>query len=243
MIEIKSLRKSFGRHEVLAGVDLTIRKGETMVILGRSGEGKSVLLKLVIGLLKPDAGEVLVGGKPVPYDRAKDLFEMRRKFVMLFQGSALFDSLTVGENVGLGLRENTDLDAGEIGRRVREKLLTVGLQGIEHLKPAELSGGMKKRVGLARALAMDPEYVLYDEPTTGIDPVMGNVINDLIRDLQQKLRATSIAVTHDINSAFRIADRIALLHDGAIVHVGTVAETAGSSNPIVKQFVEGQSRQ
>ncbi|MCK4547234.1 MAG: ABC transporter ATP-binding protein [Candidatus Eisenbacteria sp.] len=241
MIEIKGIEKSFGDHQVLAGVDLTVGTGETMVILGRSGCGKSVLLKLVIGLLKPDSGQVLVGGEPVPYDRPGDLFRMRGKFGMLFQAAALFDSLTVGENVGLGLKENTSLNAGEISRRVKEKLLTVGLDGAEFLKPAELSGGMKKRVGLARALAMDPEYILYDEPTTGLDPVMGGVINELIRDLQHKFRATSIAVTHDIHSAFRIGDRIALLHEGRIVHVGTVAETKATRNPVVEEFIEGQS--
>jgi phospholipid/cholesterol/gamma-HCH transport system ATP-binding protein len=241
MIEIQGVEKAFGRHPVLTGMDLTIRDGETMVILGRSGCGKSVLLKLVIGLMEPDAGRILVGGEPVPYGRPRDLFAMRRKFGMLFQGAALFDSLTVGENVGLGLVENTDLAAGDIERRVQDKLRTVGLEGVEGLKPAALSGGMKKRVGLARALAMDPEYVLYDEPTTGLDPVMGNVINDLIRDLQRKMRATSIAVTHDIHSAFRIGDRIAMLHEGKIVHVGTVEETRQSTNPVVREFIGGQS--
>jgi len=240
MIQIEGLRKRFGDHEVLSGVDLTVEKGETMVILGRSGEGKSVLLKLVIGLLKPDGGRVLVGGEAVPYDDNEALCRLRRKFGMLFQGSALFDSLTVGENVGLGLSEHTRLAGGEIARRVDEKLRTVGMEGVERLKPAELSGGMKKRVGLARAIAMDPEYVLYDEPTTGLDPVMGDVINNLIRELQQKLKATSIAVTHDIVSAYRIADRIALLEEGRIVHVGTVEQTASSRNPRVRQFVEGR---
>jgi phospholipid/cholesterol/gamma-HCH transport system ATP-binding protein len=241
LIEIQGIEKYFGDNHVLRGVDLRIETGETMVILGRSGGGKSVLLKLVIGLLNPDAGRILVGGSPVPYNRPKDLFQMRRAFGMLFQGAALFDSLTVGENVGLGLKENTDLDPDAIRRRSREKLLTVGMEDVEHLKPAELSGGMKKRVGLARALAMDPEYILYDEPTTGLDPVMGNVINDLIRDLQRSHRATSIAVTHDINSAFRIGDRIALLHEGKIVHVGSVAETQASRNPLVREFIGEQS--
>lgn len=237
MIEIRDIRKSFGDHEVLAGVNLTVETGETMVILGRSGGGKSVLLKLVIGLMKPDAGEIRIGGEPVAYDSPRDLYRLRRRFGMLFQGAALFDSLTVGENVGLGLRENTDLPVAEVGRRVGEKLQTVGLTGIEHLKPAELSGGMKKRVGLARAMAMDPEYVLYDEPTTGLDPVMGDVINRLIRDLQRSSKATSIAVTHDIQSAYKIGDRIALIHDGRIVHVGTVAETRSSDNRLVREFI------
>lgn len=240
MIEIEGLHKRFGDHEVLRGVDLEVRKGETMVILGCSGCGKSVLLKLIIGLLQPDAGRVVVGGEPVPYNGVKALYRFRQRFGMLFQGSALFDSLTVGENVALGLREHTGMSRGEIERRVGEKLLTVGLEGFEHLKPAELSGGMKKRVGLARAIAMDPEYALYDEPTTGLDPIMGDVINDLIRDLQQRLRMTSIAVTHDINSAFKIADRIALLLDGRIAHIGTVGETASSPHPVLRQFVEGR---
>jgi phospholipid/cholesterol/gamma-HCH transport system ATP-binding protein len=241
MIEIQGIKKAFGGHEVLSGADLSIRTGETMVILGRSGGGKSVLLKLVIGLLEPDSGRVLVGGLAVPYGRPKQLSALRRKFGMLFQGAALFDSLTVGENVGLGLRENTDLPGDEIGRRVCDKLRLVGLENAENLKPAELSGGMKKRVGLARALAMDPEYVLYDEPTTGLDPIMGNVINDLIRDLQKKLKPTSIAVTHDIHSAFRIGDRIALLHEGRIVHVGTVEQTQNSTDPVVQEFIKGQA--
>jgi len=237
VVEIEGIRKSFGGHEVLLGVDLLVRPGETMVILGRSGCGKSVLLKLVIGLLKPEAGEIRVGGEPVRYDRPEDLFRMRRRFGMLFQGAALFDSLTVGENVGLALREHTDLTRDEVATRVREKLLMVGLEGVEDLKPAQLSGGMKKRVGLARAMAMDPEYVLYDEPTTGLDPVMGDVINDLIRDLQRRTQATSLAVTHDIHSAFRIGDRIALLQEGRIIHVGTVDETRRSENPDVQQFI------
>jgi len=216
VVEIEGIRKSFGEHEVLLGVNLLVRPGETMVILGRSGCGKSVLLKLVIGLLKPEAGEIRVGGEPVRYDRPEDLFRMRRRFGMLFQGAALFDSLTVGENVGLALREHTDLTRDEVATRVREKLLMVGL---------------------ARAMAMDPEYVLYDEPTTGLDPVMGDVINDLIRDLQRRTQATSLAVTHDIHSAFRIGDRIALLQEGRIIHVGTVDETRRSENPDVQQFI------
>lgn len=242
MIEIKDIHKNFGENEVLRGVDLTINKGETMVIIGRSGCGKSVLLKHIIGLLKPDQGNILVDGEDITSSNEGRLNKLRQKFGMLFQASALFDSMTVDENVGLGLREHTKMPEAEIKEKVRQTLKLVGLSGIEEKKPAELSGGMKKRVGLARAIAMDPEYVLYDEPTTGIDPIMADVINELIINLRNTLAITSIAVTHDIVSAYKIADRIAMLYDGKIIFIGTPEETKNTNHPVVRQFIEGSAQ-
>jgi len=242
MIEIKDVYKSFGDNQVLKGVDLTINKGETAVIIGRSGCGKSVLLKLIMGLLKPDRGKILVNGDDIPSLNDNQLNKVRQKFGMLFQASALFDSMTVDENVGLGLREHTNLSEEQVKEKVKEKLKMVGLSAVEQTKPAELSGGMKKRVGLARAIAMDPEYVLFDEPTTGLDPIMADVINELIIDLRNTLSITSIAVTHDIVSAYKIADRIAMLYEGKIVFVGTPEEVKNTDNPVVRQFVEGSSQ-
>jgi phospholipid/cholesterol/gamma-HCH transport system ATP-binding protein len=242
MIEIKDVHKNFGENQVLRGVDLTIQKGETMVIIGRSGCGKSVLLKHIIGLLKPDRGNILVDSEDITSSNEGQLNRLRQKFGMLFQASALFDSMTVDENVGLGLREHTKMPEAEIKEKVRETLKLVGLSGIEEKKPAELSGGMKKRVGLARAIAMDPEYVLYDEPTTGIDPIMADVINDLIINLRNTLAITSIAVTHDIVSAYKIADRIAMLYDGKIIFIGTPEETKSTKHPVVRQFIEGSAQ-
>lgn len=242
MIEIKDVHKTFGGNKILRGVNLTIQKGETMVIIGRSGCGKSVLLKHIIGLLKPDRGQILVDGEDVTSCNDDQLNKLRKKFGMLFQASALFDSMTVDENVGLGLREHTKIPEEEIKEKVKETLKLVGLSGIEEKKPAELSGGMKKRVGLARAIAMDPEYVLYDEPTTGIDPIMADVINDLIINLRNTLSITSIAVTHDIVSAYKIADRIAMLYEGRIIFVGTPEETKNTNHPVVRQFIEGSAQ-
>jgi phospholipid/cholesterol/gamma-HCH transport system ATP-binding protein len=242
MIEIKDVFKSFRDNQVLQGVDLTIKKGETMVIIGRSGCGKSVLLKLIMGLLKPDSGRILVNGDDVTSLNDKELSQLRQKFGMLFQASALFDSMTVDENVGLGLIEHSSLPEEEIGRRVVEKLKMVGLSGVGEKKPAELSGGMKKRVGLARAIAMDPDFVLYDEPTTGLDPIMADVINDLIIRLRNTLSITSIAVTHDMVSAYKIADRIAMLYNGKIIFVGTPEEVKSTPDPTVRQFVKGMAQ-
>ncbi|UCB53676.1 MAG: ABC transporter ATP-binding protein [Candidatus Zixiibacteriota bacterium] len=242
MIEINGVQKSFRDNHVLRGVDLTINKGETTVILGRSGCGKSVLLKLIMGLMKPDQGEILVNGDNVASMNDKQLSGLRQKFGMLFQASALFDSMTVDENVGLGLREHTKLPEPEVRQRVAEKLKMVGLSAVEHQKPAALSGGMKKRVGLARAIAMDPEYVLYDEPTTGLDPIMADVINELIISLRNTLTITSIAVTHDIVSAYKIADRIAMLYEGKIIFVGTPDEVKNTDHAVVRQFIEGSSQ-
>lgn len=239
MIEIKGLSKSFGNHKVLDNLNLQIRTGETMVVIGRSGCGKTVLIKHIIGVLKPDSGEILIDGRDITELDGKDLDELRLKFGMLFQLAALFDSLTVGENVGFSLTEHTSLDEAEIAARVEDSLELVGLGGIGDLRPAELSGGMKKRVGLARAICMRPEIILYDEPTTGVDPIMGDAINELIMELHDKLNVTSIAVTHDMRSAYKIADRIAMLYKGKIIAVGTPDEIKGTEDPIVKQFITG----
>ena len=241
MIEIKDLYKNFGNNQVLNGVDLNINKGETIVILGRSGCGKSVLLKHIIGLMRPDKGKIFIDGEEITAYNDEKLYNLRKRFGMLFQGSALFDSMTVEENVGLGLTEHTRLGKEKIREVVKEKLRLVGMAGVEDLKPAELSGGMKKRVGLARAIAMEPEFVLYDEPTTGLDPIMADVINELIISLRNSLSITSIAVTHDIVSAYKIADRIAMLYEGKIVFTGTPEETKNTTDPVVKQFIEGSS--
>lgn len=239
MIEIKGLSKSFGNHMVLDNLDLDIRMGETMVIIGRSGCGKTVLIKHIIGTLKPDSGQVLIDGCDITKLDGKELNGLRMKFGMLFQGSALFDSLTVGENVGFSLAEHTNLNEVQIAERVRESLELVGLGGIEDLEPAELSGGMKKRVGLARAICMRPEIILYDEPTTGVDPITGDAINELVRELHDCLKVTSVAVTHDMKSAYKIADRIAMLYKGKIIAVGAPTEIKGSEDPRVQQFIAG----
>ncbi len=237
MIEIKNIKKSFNSHVVLEHVDLTIGDGDSMVIIGGSGCGKTVLLRLIIGLIKPDSGTIRVNGEEITRMDRKDLFRIRKKFGMLFQGAALFDSMTVEENIGLALKEHTDFSAEEIRKRVQEKLNMVGLSGIEEKKPAELSGGMKKRVGLARALIMDPEFVLFDEPTTGLDPIMADAINSLIIETHKKLKITSVAVTHDMSSAYQIADRIAMLYEGSIIFVGPPSKIKTSEETIVKQFV------
>ena len=240
-IKVVGVEKSFGDNRVLRGTDLKITRGETIVIIGRSGCGKSVLLKHMIGLLKPDKGKVFVDGTEVTTLGQRRLFELRQKFGMLFQSAALFDSLTVWENVGLGLIEHTDLPMDEIRSRAVEKLALVGLGGVEDIKPAELSGGMKKRVGLARAIAMDPEIILYDEPTTGLDPIMADVINELICNLKKTLSITSVAVTHDMTSAYKIGDRIAMLYEGQIIYDGTPEEVKCCGHPVIQQFVEGRA--
>jgi phospholipid/cholesterol/gamma-HCH transport system ATP-binding protein len=241
MIRILGLRKRFGAKQVLDGVDLEIQTGETVVVLGPSGTGKSVLLKHILGLMMPDEGSIQVDGEEIVGRRERELNVIRRRFGMLFQGSALFDSMTVGENVALALREHTRLAEDEIERRVRERLEWVGLSKVEDMKPASLSGGMRKRVGLARAIAMDPQYVLYDEPTTGLDPIMADVIDRLIRGMQHRIGVTSIVVTHDLQSAFKVADRMAMLLGGRIVFTGTADEVRASRDPVVRQFMEGTS--
>ncbi len=242
MIRINNLHKSFGSNRVLCGVDLEIRQGETMVIIGRSGEGKSVLLKTIINLIEPDRGEIWFGKKNITQAKESEQDRFRQRFGMLFQGSALFDSLNVAENVSFGLRRMKKLSESEINRIVTDRLAMVGLKNIEQQYPSELSGGMKKRVALARAIAMDPEVILYDEPTTGIDPIMADAINDLIIELNKKLSATSIAVTHDMVSAYKIADRMAMLHEGKIVGVGTPAQIKKTKNPLIRQFVTGSAK-
>ncbi len=210
-----------------------------MVIIGRSGCGKSVLLKHIVGLLRPDSGQVIIDGQDVPRLDEEGLKRLRLKIGLLFQGAALFDSLSVGENVGFILHEHTDLDEATIAKRVRESLELVGLKGVEALMPAELSGGMKKRVGLARAICARPDIILYDEPTTGVDPIMADAINTLIRQLHDRLEVTSIAVTHDMVSAYKIANRISMLYKGRIIESGTPQEIKNSQDPIVQQFITG----
>jgi phospholipid/cholesterol/gamma-HCH transport system ATP-binding protein len=241
MIVIEKLEKSFNGRPVLTGLDLEIKDGESLVVIGRSGCGKSVLLKHVIGLMQPEKGHVYINGSDLTKMKEKDLNKLRKKFGMVFQGAALFDSLSVGENVALPLREHTNLSDSEIGERVRGKLSLVELEGIEDARPSSLSGGMKKRVGLARAIAMDPEIVLYDEPTTGLDPIMADAINSLIRNLQERLSITSVAVTHDMTSAYRIGDRIAMLHDGKIIYQGTPEQVRDCEDARVCQFISGSA--
>jgi phospholipid/cholesterol/gamma-HCH transport system ATP-binding protein len=241
MIAIRGLHKKLGTKQVLDGVDLDVHKGETVVVIGRSGTGKSVLLKHIIGLMKPDSGTVMVDDDEVTALSETGLDDIRERFGMLFQGAALFDSLTVGENVALGLRMHLKMKPSEIRQRVTERLEWVGLAGVESMKPASLSGGMRKRVGLARAIAMDPQYILYDEPTTGLDPVMAASIDELIRSLQRRMGVTSVVVTHDMTSAYKVGDRLAMLHDGRVVFTGTPEETRGTTNPLVRQFIEGST--
>jgi phospholipid/cholesterol/gamma-HCH transport system ATP-binding protein len=242
MIEIINLNKSFNEHKVLDNLNLNINTGETTVIIGRSGCGKSVLLKHIIGILKPDSGHILIDGKDVTRMDEKELNDLRMKFGMLFQGAALFDSLSILENVGFNLIEHTNSGKKEIAKRVKECLELVGLKDIEDKKPAELSGGMRKRVGLARAIALRPQIILYDEPTTGVDPIMGDAINDLIVELHNKLKVTGIAVTHDMTSAYKIADRMAMLYNGRIKVVGTPNEIKNTDDPIVRQFISGAAK-
>jgi phospholipid/cholesterol/gamma-HCH transport system ATP-binding protein len=242
MIELKNIYKSFGSLQVLEDLNLSIKTGESMVIIGRSGCGKSVLLKHIIGLMRPDSGSVVLDNVDITKLNPKELNKMRKDFGMLFQGAALFDSLNVFENVGFQLIEYTDKSLDEIKERVAERLAMVGLENVEDVKPAELSGGMKKRVGLARAICTDPKIILFDEPTTGVDPIMGDIINDLIRHLHDSLDVTSITVTHDMRSAYKIADRIAMLYDKKIIEIGTPEEIKNSQNSIVQQFITGNAK-
>ena len=241
MIEITNLHKSFGSLQVLRGVNLTVEKGESMTVIGGSGSGKSVLIKHIIGLLFPDKGQVKVAGQVLNNLDEQQLNELRKKFGMLFQMAALFDSLTVWENVGFGLKQHTKLSDREIRALATEKLALVGLKDVEDKMPVDLSGGMRKRVGLARAIAMDAEIILYDEPTTGLDPITADAINDLIVGLRKKLGVTSVAITHDMHSAYKISDRIAMLYKGEIQEIGTPDEIRNTTNPIVKQFITGSA--
>ncbi|MGA2775678.1 MAG: ABC transporter ATP-binding protein [Candidatus Omnitrophota bacterium] len=239
MIEIKEVYKRFGEHKVLDGLNLRIETGSTCVIIGRSGCGKSVLLKHMVGILKPDKGNVFVDDKEINKLTGKALDEFRLKIALVFQGGALFDSLSVAENVGFGLIEHSLISRKELLERIEEALCLVGLCGAGNLMPAELSGGMKKRVALARAICLKPRIILYDEPTTGVDPITADSINDLIKDMHDKLEITSVAVTHDMKSAYKIADKIAMLYQGKIIAEGTSEEIEKSSSPVVHQFING----
>src|SRR5436190_21318388 len=240
-IELRNLYKSFGRQRVLRGVSLDIEKGEGLVIIGASGSGKSVMLKHIVGLLKPDEGEVWFDGQRIDNLRERELMEVRQRFGFLFQMGALFDSLTVADNVAFPLVEHSRKSAEEIARIAQHKLAMVGMPEVGKKMPMELSGGQRKRVALARAIALDPDVILYDEPTTGLDPIRSDVINELIIKLQRELKVTSIVVTHDMNSAFKVADRIVMLHEGKIVFDGTPEEIKQSEKDVVKRFVLGEA--
>jgi phospholipid/cholesterol/gamma-HCH transport system ATP-binding protein len=241
LIEFRNVHKRFGRQVVLNGVDLCINEGESLVIIGASGSGKSVMLKHMVGLLQPDEGQVWFDGKRVDNLSERKLMDVRVQFGFLFQMGALFDSMNVEDNVAFPLVEHTDKPKDEVSRIVDQKLRMVGLPEVKKKMPAELSGGQKKRVALARAIALDPEVILYDEPTTGLDPVRSDVINQLIVKLQRELKVTSITVTHDMASAFKVADRIVMLHEGKIIFDGTPAEIQKTEIAIVRQFVKGEA--
>ena len=239
-ISIRGLRKVFGPKVVLDGVDLDIGQRESVVVIGGSGTGKSVLLKCILGLLHPEAGSIKVDGEEVVGMNGQDLERVRRKFGMLFQNAALFDSMTVSENVAFGLVQGQHMGRKEAREIALEKLAAVGLgQAVGELSPAELSGGMRKRVGLARAIATTPEIIFFDEPTTGLDPIMGDVINDLIVKCVRELGATALSITHDMASARKISDRIAMLYEGKIIWQGPTAQVDESGNPYVEQFIHG----
>jgi phospholipid/cholesterol/gamma-HCH transport system ATP-binding protein len=242
MIKIKNLNKSFGRKRVLNNLNFEAHDGETLVILGSSGTGKSVLLKNIVGLMKPSSGNVIIDGIDITKCSNIELHETQKKLGYVFQDAALFDSLTVEENVAFGLGTLSDLSKSETAKRVTECLAMVGLKEIEKLKPSDLSGGMKKRVAIARTIAYRPQYIFYDEPTTGLDPIMSDVISDLIIYLRDNLNVTSLAVSHDMKSAHKIADRIIMLHKGDIVFEGTPKEVEETDNAIVRQFVSGSSQ-
>jgi len=241
MIEVRQLKKSFGPQRVLDGVELRVEKGESVVIIGRSGGGKSILLKHLIGLISPEEGDVLIEGESIARMNERQLLKVRRKFGMLFQSAALFDSLTVAENVGFVLQREGKLTESEIAGRVNAALEMVDLGGTQDKKPAELSGGMRKRVGLARAIVYQPQIVLYDEPTTGLDPIVADSIDQLIVRVRERLEVTTVAVTHDMRSAKRIGQRILMLHQGRIHFNGTPEEIVQSKDPLVYRFVNGIS--
>ena len=242
MIEIAGVSINFGSHKVLDNISLSVPKGSTCVIIGRSGCGKSVLLKHVVGILKPETGKVVVDGQDVAALNDDELNALRMKIGLVFQGGALFDSMTVGENVGFGLIEHEHLTRREIFERVEESLAMVDLHGIANLAPSELSGGMKKRVALARAICIKPSIILYDEPTTGVDPITADSINELIRSLHDKLKVTSIVVTHDMKSAYRVGDTLAMMYLGKIIAEGTPDEIQKTKNPVVHQFINGLAK-
>ena len=239
-IKFEDVYKSFGKNKVLCGLNLEISKGESVAILGQSGTGKSVLLKHILGLMMPDSGSIFIDGQEITKLSEKRLMPIRKRFGMLFQGGALFDSMNVFENVSFSLREHTDKSHEEMKAKVEEKLKLVGLEAVDSLMPSSLSGGMKKRVALARAIVLDPEAILYDEPTTGLDPITANKINHLIKNLKEILNVTSIVVTHDIHSAFMVAGRIVFLHGGSIHFDGTSSEAEETDNPLFRNFLEGK---
>ncbi len=241
MIEVRDLKKSFGTHSILDGVSFRIEKGESVVIIGRSGGGKSVLLKHLIGLLKPDSGQVLIEGENIVEMNERQLLHVRRKFGMLFQSAALFDSMTVAENVAFAFRRDRTLPEKDIRRKVAEVLEMVDLPGTEDKKPSELSGGMRKRVGLARAIIYQPQIVLYDEPTTGLDPIVSDSIDKLILRVRDRLDVTTVVVTHDMRSTRRLGQRILMLHEQKIYVTGTPDEIFNSQDPVVRRFTEGVS--
>lgn len=240
VIEFKQVNMAFGKKEILKNVSFTVEKGETLAVIGPSGSGKSTILRLLIGLLEPTSGTIMINGQDVSLFDEDQWNSLRRKMGMVFQYSALFDFLTVGENVAFGLRQHTEMTEEEIQKIVAERLEQVGLPGTQSAYPAELSGGMKKRVSLARATALQPEIVLYDEPTAGLDPIMSENINDLIVNTREVMGVTSILVTHDMHSVFQVADRIALLYEAQIAAIGTVDEMKNNPHPILQKFINGQ---
>ena len=237
MIEIQDLHKSFGENHVLRGINLQVPEGATTVIIGASGSGKSVLVKHMIGLLRPDEGKVIVEGEDTTQLSERDLERVREKFGMVFQGAALFDSMSVGENVGFPLREHRRLKEREIDDIVAQKLTLLSLEGTEGLFPSELSGGMRKRVGLARAIVLDPRIILYDEPTTGLDPITADSVDEMIVEAKEKLGVTSVVISHDIASSFRVGDYVAMIHEGVIVDQGPPEDFRRSSHPYVRKFL------
>jgi phospholipid/cholesterol/gamma-HCH transport system ATP-binding protein len=241
MISWRDVHKSFGSKPVLNGFSLDVVEGETMVIIGFSGSGKSVAIKHVVGLLLPDAGDVLVDGISVPSLTRRELYQLRARIAYVFQFAALFDSMTIGDNIAMGLRKQSDLSPSEIEARVHEALELVDLPDVAPRYPEELSGGMRKRVGIARAIALRPKYILYDEPTTGLDPVTSAVIDDLMLRMQRQLGVTSVIITHDMRSAYDVGTRIAMLYEGRIRQVGTVNEIRETKDLVVRQFIEGRA--
>lgn len=240
MIEVVDLHKSFNGHQVLKGVNLRVEKGQSLALIGASGKGKSVLLKHIIGLAKPDSGKILIDNQDVSKLRGRDLRRLKERCGIVFQGGALFDSLTVFDNVAFPLREKTRMKASQIEESVLNELARVGLSGAENKYPAEISGGMKKRVALARCLVLHPEIILFDEPTTGLDPLIGKAVHKLIRSCQQRLNLTAIMVSHEIPAIFPLVDRVAMLYDGKIIADGTPDEICKSENPAVYQFIHGE---
>jgi phospholipid/cholesterol/gamma-HCH transport system ATP-binding protein len=242
MIKLVNVCKSFHHHKVLDNLCLTIAPEKISVIIGQSGSGKSVLLKHMIALMRPDAGQIFINGIDITQQDEKTLSQIRKQFGMLFQGAALFDSMTVGQNVAFPIREHTDRPKHEIERIVRDKLQQVGLVDVYDKMPSELSGGMRKRVGLARAIALDPKIILFDEPTTGLDPIMRDAIDNLIVETQQQTQATCVVISHDIDSALRIAHHVAMISEGKIVESGTPDDIRQSAHPVIRRFIDGSAK-